>query len=268
MAKRLVSAAAAILLLFAVLYADSVLNIKIAAYAIAVLAAVALKEMYKPLGITKHKSLCVIGILTMFAVIFASEYVGIIVSISIMLFFTTAVFRHDKIKFNTICAALFATLYISFGFHYLEIMLKLKCGMGMLFFVLIAAFVTDSGAYFTGRAIGKHKLAPNLSPKKTIEGSVGGIVCSVIAIFIYKYIMQYAYAGTELNTVNIIIDVVIAAVAGEIGDLSASLVKREFKIKDYGKIMPGHGGVLDRFDSILFVAPTVYLLNGILPIIR
>ena len=91
---------------------------------------------------------------------------------------------------------------------------------------------------------------------------------SVIAIFIYKYIMQSAYGGIQLNTVNIIVDVVIASVVGEIGDLSASLVKRELNIKDYGKIMPGHGGVLDRFDSILFVAPTVYFLDMILPIIH
>ena len=80
--------------------------------------------------------------------------------------------------------------------------------------------------------------------------------------------MQSAYGGIQLNTVNIIVDVVIAAVVGEIGDLSASLVKRELNIKDYGKIMPGHGGVLDRFDSILFVAPTVYFLDMILPIIH
>lgn len=268
MAERLISAAAAIALLFAVLYVNSVLHIEIAVYVIAVLAIIALNEMYKPLKITKYKSLCIIGTITTLAVIFAGEYSGIIVSIAIMLFFAAAVFNHEKIRFNTICTALFVTLYISFGFHYLETMLKLECGLGMLFFVLIAAFVTDSGAYFTGRAIGKHKLAPNLSPKKTVEGSVGGVVCSVIAIFVYKYIMQYAYTGIELNTANIIVNVTIAAVAGEIGDLSASLVKRELGIKDYGKIMPGHGGVLDRFDSILFVAPTVYFLNGVLPIIH
>ncbi len=268
MSKRLISAAVAILLLFAVLYVNSVLNIKIAVYVIAALTVVALAEMYKPLGITKHKSLCVIGAITALAVIFAEAYIGTVVSISVILFFAAAVFNHNEIKFNTVCTALFSTLYISLGFHYLENMLKLKYGMGMLFFVLIAAFVTDSGAYFIGRAFGKHKLAPNLSPKKTIEGSVGGILCSVIAIFVYKYVMQCVYSGIELNSVNIIINVVTAAVAGEIGDLSASLVKRELGIKDYGKIMPGHGGVLDRFDSILFVAPTVYFLNGILPIVH
>ena len=268
MAERLVSAAAAILLLFAVLYVDCVLNIKIAVYVIAILALIALHEMYKPLGIVKHKSVCAVGILTTLAVVFAGEYIEIAVSIAVMLFFATAVFRHNEIKFNTICTALFSALYISFGFHYFESMLRMNCGLGMLFFVLIAAFVTDSGAYFVGRTFGKHKLAPELSPKKTVEGSIGGIVFAVIAIFIYKYIMQYAYGGIELNTVNITINVIIAAVAGEIGDLSASLVKRELNIKDYGKIMPGHGGVLDRFDSILFVAPTVYFLNKILPIIR
>lgn len=268
MSERLISAAVAIVLLFAVLYVNSILNIKIAVYVIAALMLVALAEMYKPLGIAKHKSLCVIGVITALAVIFAEAYIGIIVSISVMLFFAAAVFNHNEIKFNTVCAALFSTLYISLGFHYLENMMKLEYGMGMLFFVLIAAFVTDSGAYFVGRAFGKHKLAPKLSPKKTVEGSVSGVFCSVIAIFVYKYIMQYAYNGIGLNTVNIIINVVIAAIAGEIGDLSASLVKRELGIKDYGKIMPGHGGVLDRFDSILFVAPTVYFLNMVLPIIH
>ena len=268
MAERLISAAVAIMLLFAVLYVNCVMNIKIAIYVIAILALIALHEMYKPLGIVKHKSLCTVGILMTLAVIFDGTHTEIAVSIAVMLFFAAAVFKHKEIKFNTICTALFSALYISFGFHYLESMLRREYGLGMLFFVLIAAFITDSGAYFVGRAIGKHKLAPELSPKKTIEGSAGGVVFSVIAIFIYKYIMQSAYGGIQLNTVNIIVDVVIAAVVGELGDLSASLVKRELNIKDYGKIMPGHGGVLDRFDSILFVAPTVYFLDMILPIIH
>lgn len=268
MAERLISAGVAIVLLFAVLYINCILNVKIAVYVIAALAIVALHEMYKPLGIAKHKFVYGTGILVVLAMLFAGNYAGIIVSIAVMLLFAAAVFKHNEVKFNTICTALFSALYISFGFHYLESMLKFEYGLGMLFFVLIAAFVTDSGAYFTGRTFGKHKLAPNLSPKKTVEGSIGGILSSVAAIFIYKYIMEYAYNGIELNTVNMVINVVVAAIAGEIGDLSASLVKRELGIKDYGKIMPGHGGVLDRFDSIMFVAPTVYFLNEILPIIR
>ncbi|MCM1528705.1 MAG: phosphatidate cytidylyltransferase [Alistipes sp.] len=136
-------------------------------------------------------------------------------------------------------------------------------GVFLLVMGLCGAWIADSGAYFTGVAIGKHKLCPEISPKKTIEGFVGGIISTAVvfvaAFFVYnRFITDYPL---ELGTVGYILVAVlgmVCAVIGTVGDLSASMVKRQIGFKDYGKIMPGHGGLMDRFDSVLFVLPTFY----------
>lgn len=130
---------------------------------------------------------------------------------------------------------------------------------------LCGAWIADSGAYFTGVAFGKHKLCPEISPKKTIEGFVGGILFTavffVIALFVYnKFIAE---TPCEINYILFGITGAICAVVGTLGDLSASMVKRQIGFKDYGKIMPGHGGFMDRFDSVLFVVPTFYMFATI-----
>lgn len=105
----------------------------------------------------------------------------------------------------------------------------------------------DTFAYFVGRAIGKHKLNPRLSPKKTIEGSIGGIVCGGLLGLAYAYCVQIPYALPHLALMSFVL-----ATTGQIGDLTFSSIKRTFEVKDYSQIFPGHGGVLDRFDSIIF----------------
>jgi phosphatidate cytidylyltransferase len=118
--------------------------------------------------------------------------------------------------------------------------------------VYIIAFGTDTFAYFTGKIFGKHKLYPQVSPNKTIEGAIGGVIgCTLISIVYFNYlgINKYIY---------IIIFSISASIFSMVGDLTASKIKREFKIKDFGSYLPGHGGILDRFDSVLFVAPIVY----------
>jgi phosphatidate cytidylyltransferase len=119
--------------------------------------------------------------------------------------------------------------------------------------IVFSAFATDIFAYFTGRAIGKHKLAPLLSPKKTIEGSVGGVVGSVVVCGLFGY-----FAIPEFFVHCVVIGA-LGGVASQFGDLTASAIKRRLGIKDYGALIPGHGGLLDRIDSILFTAPLVYL---------
>ena len=117
----------------------------------------------------------------------------------------------------------------------------------------------DVGAYFTGMAFGKHKLIPQLSPKKTVEGSIGGIVVAVAICVIYGVILEAKNELVGVDTVLLcFITGLIGSVFSQIGDLAASAMKRYVGIKDFGKIMPGHGGVLDRFDSVLFTAPVVY----------
>ena len=122
---------------------------------------------------------------------------------------------------------------------------------------LVCACVTDMFAYFAGLLFGKHKLCPKISPKKTVEGAIGGTLGGIVASVLVGYLIQ-PVLGTSVSLLHMAMLGLVSAVAGQIGDLSASLVKRNVGIKDFGKIFPGHGGVMDRLDSILFVAPIVY----------
>ena len=134
---------------------------------------------------------------------------------------------------------------------------------GMFYFLLAAfcAFITDSGAYFVGSAIGKHHFAPVVSPHKTVEGSIGGLASSLVVNIIFAFIYSYGFAqGAKINFAVLIVTVLVASVAGMIGDLFASAVKRTYGIKDYGKIMPGHGGIMDRCDSLVFSLSAVMLI--------
>ena len=122
----------------------------------------------------------------------------------------------------------------------------------LIWLVFITAFGTDIFAYFTGYLLGKHKLCPDISPKKTIEGAIGGLIGSVLLSGVFGYIFC-----REFFIMCLIIGVV-GSVMSQLGDLSASIVKRKLDVKDYGNLIPGHGGILDRFDSVIFTAPTVY----------
>lgn len=128
-----------------------------------------------------------------------------------------------------------------------------------IFLILGFAWGGDSAAYFAGRAFGKHKLAPVVSPKKTVEGAVGGVVGGAVLVLIAALIMNQTL-DLEMPLWSAVVLGAVGAVLGEIGDLSFSVIKRQTGIKDYGHIFPGHGGVLDRFDSVLFVAPFAELL--------
>ena len=136
-----------------------------------------------------------------------------------------------------------------------------KNGLFLLIMGLCGAWIADTGAYFTGVAIGKHKLCPEISPKKTIEGFIGGILTTAIA---YTAAFSIYYGFTPKRAVVAFVTGSFCAVVGAIGDLSASMVKRQIGFKDYGKIMPGHGGLMDRFDSVLFVLPTFYVFIALL----
>ena len=133
-------------------------------------------------------------------------------------------------------------------------------GLFLLIMGLCGAWIADTGAYFTGVAIGKHKLCPEISPKKTIEGLVGGIVTTAV---VYAVAFSVYYGFSVKSAVIACVTGIVCAVIGTVGDLSASMVKRQIGFKDYGKIMPGHGGLMDRFDSVLFVLPTFYAFIAI-----
>lgn len=161
-------------------------------------------------------------------------------------------FNIDKRELTDAMATLTGIFYVVFlSLHVTLVEQTGEYGI-MVWLIFITAFGTDSMAYFTGFAIGKHKLAPKISPKKTIEGSIGGILGSVLLCGLFGY---FVIPGLLMHCIIIGI---IGGVISQFGDLTASIFKRKMGIKDFGNLIPGHGGILDRFDSVLFTAPMVY----------
>lgn len=160
-------------------------------------------------------------------------------------------FKVNERKLEDMTSTLLGILYVVF-FSYHIVLIDQSEHRILIWLVFLAAFGTDIMAYFTGMALGKHKLCPNLSPKKSVEGAIGGVAGSVILCGLFGHFALPA-AFTECLIIGL-----VGSVFAQLGDLSASAFKRQMGIKDYGNLIPGHGGILDRFDSVLFTAPLVY----------
>ncbi len=183
-----------------------------------------------------------------------------------MLLFVEALAAYPDVKFNGVTAAFFAAIVIPVCLSgVLRIMMQGN-GRFLVVIPIMMPFISDSGGYFGGWFFGKHKLAPVLSPKKTVEGAVGSVVTTMLAMVIYGLVVQFAF-GKNFNYLYGLVYGLIAAPVSMIGDLSFSMVKREMGIKDYGKLFGAHGGVLDRFDSVIFATPLTELLLLILPVL-
>lgn len=174
--------------------------------------------------------------------------------------FAIALFSRGKIKLEGISKCFMTGAYILVGFNAIILLRDYGEGGSYIFLlVFIGAWVTDIFAYFCGMAFGRHKLIPDVSPKKTVEGSVGGIVFCSLAYVIYGLVVSNIFE-ISLNIIALAIFGVIISVVSQIGDLVASYIKREYGVKDYGKCFPGHGGVLDRCDSVIPVASILMIL--------
>ncbi len=174
---------------------------------------------------------------------------------------TLSVFAGGKIRYSLIAEIVIGVVYATVGFTAITLVRRLPGGAHLFGMVFLGAWVTDIMAYFTGRFLGKHKLSPSISPKKTVEGSIGGIVFCAFSFLLYGFIVG-KITGLTPNYPILFLAGAVMSVFAQIGDLAASLIKREHGVKDFGKIMPGHGGVMDRFDSVLAVAPLLLLLCG------
>lgn len=190
------------------------------------------------------------------------EYVYPIISIYVLVVLIFYVFSYPSTSIKDVAYSIFGFLYVVVLLSHIALVRNnLQNGSWHVWLIFIIAFGSDTMAYFTGVLIGKNKLAERLSPKKTIEGAIGGIVGAIALSTIYGFIMfkKGVYDESDKLIYFAIIGFV-GSILSQIGDLSASAMKRESEIKDFGKIMPGHGGLLDRIDSILFTGPFIYYI--------
>lgn len=162
----------------------------------------------------------------------------------------------------TVFAVLYTggTLAFAYGLRYHQYTVDRAGGTALLFLPIVLTWASDIGAYFVGRAAGRHKLIPAVSPGKTVEGAIGGIAATVLIAWLYVLFVLRPAAHLALRPASIVLFGIVISVAAQLGDLSESLLKREAGVKDSSRLIPGHGGVLDRVDSLLFVLPIAYLL--------
>ncbi|KRM62454.1 phosphatidate cytidylyltransferase [Paucilactobacillus vaccinostercus DSM 20634] len=172
----------------------------------------------------------------------------------VMLILLHTVVKKKRFTFDDAGVLTLAMLYIGTGFHYF--ISARADGLTTLLFAMLIVWLTDSGAYMIGKQIGKHKLAPRISPNKTWEGSIGGTVAATIILAVYLWFFPVGYSWVVMVGLTLILSII-----GQFGDLIESALKRFYGVKDSGKILPGHGGILDRFDSMLLVMPCLYLLG-------
>ena len=200
---------------------------------------------------------------------FKLDFPVLLAALFLLLFlvFVEAVFafgKEKKIDMFQICACIFSGLIVPLM---LSALVGLRMQDGGRFFValpILISFVSDGGAYFVGVFFGKHKLVPALSPKKTVEGAVGGLVSTVVFTVLYGLVLRFT-AGFEVSYPLLALYGLLGSLISQLGDLSFSLLKRGFAVKDFGRLIPGHGGILDRFDSVIFCAPAMQILLALIP---
>jgi len=221
---------------------------------------------YKPvkiIGYVSCLSLLIIGYEKMLkessliiGFIYSGKFLSFVVYIAMAVLLSVIVFKHKEYNVGDIAITVFGITYVVFLFSFIISTHNMENGAYYIWLIFISAWATDTFAFFTGITIGKRKLIPAVSPKKTKEGAVGGIIGCIIAITLYGIYLNNVLG--KIPVYHFIIIGLLCGVIAQVGDLAASAVKRFVGIKDYGNIMPGHGGVLDRVDSILFVAPVIY----------
>lgn len=263
MKKRLISAAVglSLLIIILLLYHTFILNA-----AIAILGAISIYEFIRAIGLKEHKPLLILCLLFALWLPFAEKAGMYDLRVESIVLFILCIFiyfisSHEKVRIESLVCTASITIAISFS---LTCLITIRDqfpndSLYYIFLVFIIAWVCDAGAYFVGRAIGKHKMSPIISPNKTFEGAIGGIIVNGVVVAIVTIIFSlWVYHTMSIQIISLILVTLIGSIIAILGDLSASAIKRQFQIKDFGNLLPGHGGAIDRFDSMFFVAPFLY----------
>lgn len=236
------------------------------------MAAIGAYELMKGTGLVSQKRLIAYAMVMAFlsAVPCSLPYLTLlwepILLVFICLIFGEVLLSHGKLPFETAAVTVAAGALIPYFLTALVRMHGWEHGRFYILLPFVIAFLSDTGAYFTGRAFGKKKLAPNISPNKTVEGVYGGVLGAVLGVVIYCLVLQFGF-DFSVNYWYVPVYGVLGSLGAVFGDLSFSAVKRQTGIKDYGNLIPGHGGVLDRFDSMIIVAPVTEVLMLFLPLV-
>jgi phosphatidate cytidylyltransferase len=225
------------------------------------LATIGLYELFKMRKLSIFSVHGLLSILFLWVILFPKQYDHVLTTFNyskvelgiafILLLLTYTVITKNLFTFEDVGFSILSAIYVGIGFYFF--METRDAGIVYIFYSLFMVWATDSGAYFIGKATGKRKLWPEISPNKTVEGSLGGVFCAVLVAILFVLF-------TDIKTTIIAITIVLS-VFGQIGDLVESALKRHFNVKDSGNILPGHGGILDRFDSLLFVFPLLHFFH-------
>ena len=267
---RLFTAVVGISLLLAILFLGSFYPIIISCAVSAVTAFMAGEYLHANNMLKKYfiSVPCIIFCIVM-PLIVTTQYVYITLVLFMLICFSMLIFKHEKMDYRDFSYAITGILLITFGMSALSALCLKGIAISFYFVTIFALpWMCDAGGFFVGATLGKHKLCPKVSPKKTIEGVIGGIVFCVISAIVIGLLFQYLFM-TELrfNFLALILLGVADAIISVLGDLSFSLVKRSLDIKDYSSIFPGHGGMLDRFDSLIFTAPVMMAIDSFIPFV-
>lgn len=268
MKTRVITAVALLpLLLLVVLAAPKIYT----AILFAAMAAIAAYELMSGTGLVKHLRLCIYAAVGAFWCVLwcglGVSHAWLLLGILVIwvAIFAEMMASQMQLGFNKAAICLVASTVIPLLFGAIVRLHNHTEGRFYILIPFVLAFLSDTGAYFAGLKFGKHKLAPAISPKKTVEGVFGGVLGAILGMVIYCVILQVIFKF-HVNYLYAVIYGVLGSAAGVFGDLCFSVIKRQTGIKDYGNLFPGHGGILDRFDSMMVVAPLVEVLMMLLPV--
>ncbi len=267
MLKRIITSIVAVLIFIPILWFS---HTPVFTAAIAIVSVTSLYEMFKCMGVHKKYALTVpmyisaVAFPTLQRMIDNEAYVVTIAFVAagiyIVYLFALVIWSHGSFTYNNAGSVFLTSLYILISLNMVIYIRDFgESGKYLYLLIFIGAWITDIFAYFTGFFFGKHKLIEDVSPKKTIEGSIGGTLFCAIAFALFGVAIDIFFEGNA-NIIFLAISGIIIAIIAQIGDLIMSVIKRQYNIKDYGKIFPGHGGMLDRFDSVLAVSLGVALV--------
>lgn len=229
-----------------------------------------MKELYRVLVIedSSFSPLALVGYLgciLYYIIVFLdfTAYTMTVLTAFLILIMAVYVFTYPRYRTEQVTGAFFGVVYVAVMLSCIYELRMMKDGMYLVWLIFLGSWGCDTCAYCVGMLIGKHKMSPKLSPKKSIEGAVGGVIGAAILGTIYAAAVSHRLDTPGNHMLNFALICAVSALISMVGDLAASAIKRNHDIKDYGKLIPGHGGILDRFDSVIFIAPVVYYLAHI-----